>query len=63
MIPRIKFSRHLKSHLQQFPVASIISPRQIGKTTLVKLLMEEPTLVVGPLRLTYDLIDGESVRS
>lgn len=41
MIPRIKFSSDLKSHLQQFPVAGIIGPRQIGKTTLVKLLIEE----------------------
>ena len=41
MIERNRFHLQLKSHLQQFPVAGIIGPRQVGKTTFVKSIIEE----------------------
>ncbi|MCK5506418.1 MAG: AAA family ATPase, partial [Thermodesulfovibrionia bacterium] len=32
---------HILRDLQQFPIVGIVGPRQVGKTTLVKLLMNK----------------------
>lgn len=40
MIPRV-FIQNIKSRLQQFPVVALIGPRQVGKTTLAKLIYKK----------------------
>ena len=32
---------HILSDLQQFPIVGIVGPRQVGKTTLAKMLMNK----------------------
>ncbi len=45
--------QHLKRLLRQFPVVAILGARQVGKTTLAKLLLDERS---GPVEL-FDLED------
>lgn len=49
MIPRL-LQRRLQSSLQQFPAVVIYGPRQVGKTTLAKMLLE-----VAPESIYLDL--------
>lgn len=53
MIERTRHRQHLKRLLRQFPVVAILGARQVGKTTLAKLLLDERS---GPVEL-FDLED------
>jgi predicted AAA+ superfamily ATPase len=53
VIERSRHFRHLRRLLRQFPIVAILGARQVGKTTLARLLLDERS---GPVDL-FDLED------